>query len=342
MGEEPVKAAWRRSVLVTRDPEQAQNHARAQGFHVDFSPRDVAHLDMRINGVFLPNIYLGYLQYVTAVEVRTSPSLDCYRFLMPTRSRLEAVFSNDRAACGPGRGLLVSSRIKVMRGEHGIAGVTIFLDGPALRRHLMVLLGEPPKSDLKFAPIMDLGQGYGQSLDQYVRSAMTDLEQGALLVNPITASLFEQFVMVGLLLAHPHNYSDKLYARSRTVASRDVRRAIDYIEANLDEPIGFAEIAAASGIPGRTLSQHFRRFHDTTAMRYLRDVRLDKVHEALRRAEPEESILQIAGNWGFGHMGRFAAAYRKRFGEAPSETLRRRRQARGFSSPDSPCAADET
>jgi AraC-like DNA-binding protein len=330
MGEEPVKTTWRRSVFATRDPEHAKNYARAHGFHVDFLPRDVEHLDMRINGVFLPNIYLGYLQYVTASEVRTSPSLDCYRFLMPTRSRLEAVFSNDSAACGPGRGLLVSSRIKLLRGEHGNAGTTIFLDGPALRRHLMALLGEPPKSDLMFAPIVDLSQGYGQSLDQYAHSAMTDLEQGALLVNPISASLFEQFVMVGLLLAHPHNYSDKLYARSCTVAPRDVRRAIDYIEANLDEPIGFADIAAASGIPGRTLSQHFRRFRDTTPMRYLRDARLEKVHEALCGAEPEESILQIAGSWGFGHMGRFAAAYRTRFGEAPSETLGRRCHARGF------------
>lgn len=117
---------------------------------------------------------------------------------------------------------------------------------------------------------------------------------------------------------------------------------MDYIEANLAAPIGFADIAAASGIPGRTLSQHFRRFHDTTPMRWLRDARLDKVHEALRRAEPAESILQIAGNWGFGHMGRFAAAYRKRFGESPAETLRRRRQARGVFSADGPRAADET
>jgi transcriptional regulator GlxA family with amidase domain len=151
-----------------------------------------------------------------------------------------------------------------------------------------------------------------------------DLEYAAPLLNPISAALFEQFVMLGLLLAHPHNYSDKLHQSDGQLAPRDVRRAIDYIDANLDEPIGFTDITAAAGIPGRTLSQHFRRFRDTTPMHYLRDARLDKVHEALRRAEPEESIISIASRWGFLHMGRFAAVYRKRFGEAPSETLGRR------------------
>jgi len=50
-------------------------------------------------------------------------------------------------------------------------------------------------------------------------------------------------------------------------------------------------------------------------MRYLRDTRLDKVRAALRSAHSEESIISIAGNCGFGHMGRFAAAYRRRFRE---------------------------
>jgi AraC-like DNA-binding protein len=31
----------------------------------------------------------------------------------------------------------------------------------------------------------------------------------------------------------------------------------------------------------------------------------------------------VARKWGFGHYGRFAADYRRRFGHKPSETLRR-------------------
>lgn len=338
-----AQASWRRLAFDTRDAEEARNYVRAHEFLVDFPPREAAHVDMRINGVFLPSMYFGYLQFGAAAEIRTNPSFDFYRFVMPNRGRIEAALSNDEASCGPGRAILVSpTRIRLVRAERGLTGLNIFLKASALRRHLAAFLGEPPKSDPEFAPIVDLGQGYGQSLQHYARSVMTDLEQGTPLLNPITASLFEQFIMVGLLLAHPHNYSDKLHRRSRPVGPRDVRRAIEYIEANLDEPIGFADIAVASGIPGRTLSQHFRRFRDTTPMRYLRDARLDKVHEALHRAEPEEGIMSIAGSWGFSHMGRFAATYRRRFGESPSETLRKRCQARGFTLPNGPSAADET
>src|SRR5215469_1733523 len=39
-------------------------------------------------------------------------------------------------------------------------------------------------------------------------AAMADLVQAARSLNPISAVLFEQFVMIGLLLAHPHNYSE--------------------------------------------------------------------------------------------------------------------------------------
>ena len=47
--------------------------------------------------------------------------------------------------------------------------------------------------------------------------------------------------------------------------------------------------------------------------------------QALIAATPESTTVSIeALNWGFGHFGEFARAYRECFGELPSETLRRR------------------
>jgi AraC-like DNA-binding protein len=78
---------------------------------------------------------------------------------------------------------------------------------------------------------------------------------------------------------------------------------------------------------GRTLFQYFRDFRGTSPMRYLRDARFEKVRDALKRAQSEEGVAELAMKWGFSHLGRFAVEYRKRFGESPSETLWRRQGA---------------
>jgi len=59
-------------------------------------------------------------------------------------------------------------------------------------------------------------------------------------------------------------------------------------------------------------------------MRYLRELRLERVHADLLGAAWESAtVSQIARRWGFLYLGRFAASYREKFGRTPSETLHR-------------------
>ena len=117
-------------------------------------------------------------------------------------------------------------------------------------------------------------------------------------------------------------------ARSTAVPSaapRDVKRAIDYIEANLAAPVRLSDIVAASDVPGRTLLKHFERFRGVSPMEYLRAARFEAVRQALQDEGTGDTVADVATAWGFSHMGRFATEYRKRFGERPSETRRARR-----------------
>jgi transcriptional regulator GlxA family with amidase domain len=150
------------------------------------------------------------------------------------------------------------------------------------------------------------------------------LSPDSTLLNPITTSMFQQFIMTGLLLSHPHNYLQALQRRERRIAPRDVKRAIDYIEAHLDSGVTLEAIVEASGVAGRTLLKHFKDTKGISPMRYLCNARFEKVREALARAQPEECVTTIAMNWGFSHLGRFSVEYRRRFGERPSDTLERR------------------
>jgi transcriptional regulator GlxA family with amidase domain len=137
-----------------------------------------------------------------------------------------------------------------------------------------------------------------------------------------TVCLFEQFIMCKLLLSHPSNYSEALHRRQRFLTPRDLRRALEYMHANVAAPITIADIAEASGIAGRTLFQYFRDFRGTSPMRYLRELRFEKVRDALREARGKRTVAEVAREWGFFHLGRFASEYRQRFGESPSQALR--------------------
>jgi AraC family ethanolamine operon transcriptional activator len=58
-------------------------------------------------------------------------------------------------------------------------------------------------------------------------------------------------------------------------------------------------------------------------MNFLRQVRLEGVRRDLDGGLPPGGISELALRWGFSHFGRFAADYRRHFGELPSETARR-------------------
>jgi transcriptional regulator GlxA family with amidase domain len=113
------------------------------------------------------------------------------------------------------------------------------------------------------------------------------------------------------------------------MAPRDIKRAIDFMHSHLDASITLADIVAASGVPGRTLFRHFTDWKGVSPMRHLRNIRLAQVREALMRADPDENVTTIALGLGFTHMGRFSLEYRRRFGESPSQTLRKLRGHRG-------------
>jgi transcriptional regulator GlxA family with amidase domain len=59
-------------------------------------------------------------------------------------------------------------------------------------------------------------------------------------------------------------------------------------------------------------------------MAYVRKVRLDRVRADLLRSDPQRvGVTQIATQWGFMHLSRFARQYRDLFNELPSTTLHR-------------------
>jgi len=109
------------------------------------------------------------------------------------------------------------------------------------------------------------------------------------------------------------------------VVPRGVKKAMDFIDANLGAPITVADLMAASSLPGRTLFKHFRDFVGMSPMAYLRARRLQRIRRDLQRGDAD-SVTNAALQWGFTHLGRFAGEYFRMCGELPSTTLKLARQ----------------
>jgi len=324
----PLPLLERQRIFASQDPGEARAFLSSKEFRFDLSRRGVKRLDLRINGVYLPNVYLGYIQYGSPAEIRTNPARDDYWLQLPIREHIEFGIAGQRLACGPA-GAVVSSPMRefLIRTTGTGARLNVSLTASALKRQLAVLLGEAPARPLEFAPMMDLSAGYGRSLAQQLGLAVSDVQRtGSMRWNAPTVRMFEEFVMCTLLFSHPNSYSAALVRREHALTPRDLRRALDYMHANLTLPITVADIVAATGIAGRTLFQYFRDFRQTSPMRYLRDVRFELVRDALKAACGDEGVGDIATRCGFSHLGRFASEYKSRFGESPSATVRGRRR----------------
>jgi AraC family ethanolamine operon transcriptional activator len=103
-----------------------------------------------------------------------------------------------------------------------------------------------------------------------------------------------------------------------------VARAEAYFHAHNGIPVPLAEVSRKIGLSERGLRNAFYGVRGMSPTQFLRRQRLLSARRALsHRQAAHPTVTGVAVNHGFYELGRFAAAYRKAFGEAPSETLRR-------------------
>ena len=96
------------------------------------------------------------------------------------------------------------------------------------------------------------------------------------------------------------------------------------MEADPTRNLTLTDMARIAAVSVRTLQELYRRHLDTTPTEHLRRTRLARAHQQLRASDPTETTVSaVARRLGFVHFGRFAGAYRARYDEPPSATLRR-------------------
>jgi AraC-like DNA-binding protein/tetratricopeptide (TPR) repeat protein len=114
-----------------------------------------------------------------------------------------------------------------------------------------------------------------------------------------------------------------LNASSAPLLPRGVRRALDAMRADVGHDWSVTELADIAAMSSRTLQRQFRVFLGKTPRAALGDIRFECARRELLQGLPDARVMNVALGCGFPHFGRFSVEYRRRYGETPSQTLKR-------------------
>jgi AraC family ethanolamine operon transcriptional activator len=109
--------------------------------------------------------------------------------------------------------------------------------------------------------------------------------------------------------------------------ARIARAVLNFLRERLGSPPSITELCLAVGARERTLHLSCVEAFGRPPAKLLAELRLNAVHRALLNPDKNLSVTLAAGRYGFTHFGRFAAVYRRQFGERPSVTLAKARSS---------------
>jgi AraC family transcriptional regulator len=96
-----------------------------------------------------------------------------------------------------------------------------------------------------------------------------------------------------------------------------LKRVLDYIEANLDENISLAQLAAVAGMSPHYFSELFKLSTGRAPHNYVLMQRIKRAKQQLR--DPKHSIIDAGLDVGFQNPSHFARMFRKLAGTTPSK-----------------------
>ena len=210
----------------------------------------------------------------------------------------------------------------------GWESVTFLLPPQDVREHLTARQRQDEFRLPRAAEILQVDEERARGLfDWGKRLSETAALQPALFDDPNESVAAEVDLLETLLAALrvANDLEPTRSDRTRQAQSRIVRAAEARALSNADDRLYVTDLCRAAAVSERTLEYAFKEVLGLTPMTYLVRLRLHRVRQALLAARSESTTVSAeALNWGFWHFGEFARSYKACFGEAPSDTLRRK------------------
>lgn len=270
------------------------------------------------------SLSLAQLTFSDRIRARTRQPLRGYCVLLPVAGRVQVRSSRGAVLLEPGSGCVLnpSDFVDKMTLEARTTELLVSIPSGTVARYFTDLC-----SSRHDQPVFDLSPTAFPAWFGALSLVLTTLERcGAAPIRPSLAEILEAHAVQALLLSHQHTCSAALFTEHDSDLRDKVMQAARDLEADLSAAPSVTRIAQSYGLSARVLRDGFREFVGQSPTGFIRNARLDEAHRRLADASADATtIAQVAHDVGFTHLGRFAAAYRQRFGAPPSATLRQSR-----------------
>jgi AraC-like DNA-binding protein len=280
------------------------------------------------NSAVFGGLSVNYVAYGGSVSIDPG-CLDRFFLLqIPVHgaARIQTAACDIATAPGTSASLLSPTMATRMTWEGSCAQIILLVDRRLLEQRAAALSGRPAGA-VEFDPAIDLATAGSQALQARILEFVDLAERlgPQRPLSPIAAADLREALLGGLLYGQRHSASDAIdrFDGRAEALPRSLRRAHEFLRAHAEEPLDLVQLAAAAGTGIRALQLGFRRHFGASISEMLRDIRLAHLNVRLTAASADDSITDIAFELGFTHLSRMASAYRTKFGETPSATLRR-------------------
>ncbi|MBL4895028.1 MAG: AraC family transcriptional regulator [Emcibacter sp.] len=282
-------------------------------------PIDACHNRARLSAVSV-----NYMQYGTDIRVEPGYLDRFFLFQLPLEGAARITTGNEDFTTTVGMSSAINpTDYTKMHWNKDCKKLLVQIRAEAMETRLSRLLMRPIDKPILFDPKVMADNRQAQGWWQQIKHLVTDLGDG---MDPwrsrhILEDL-ERHLLTSLLYSFNHNYMDALLTQESQAAPKHVKLAEDYILAHLKDPLSIDDLVTITGVSQRSIFEGFRSFRGTTPMKYVLQLRLEKVRAELRDSGPDRSVTDIALKWGFSQLGRFSVSYKKVYGESPSDTLK--------------------
>lgn len=264
---------------------------------------------------------LNVVSYGSAVEIDPGELADFFLLQVPVSGSASVRCGTQTVFAGPGSAasMLSPTLPTRMRWSAGCEKIIVLVERAAMVRHCEAL-SESRIDKVEFATGIDLTGSAGRMLLAHVGLMMESVE-GA---SPAYLARLGEGLIELLLTSFAHSRSHVLQRLNAPAGEGAVTRAEEWIRAHLDIHFCAEDVAAAAGASLRSLQERIRHRRGKTLTELISDIRIEHLRAALLDPSSGRSVTEAALASGLGHLGRAASAYRRRYGETPVETLRRR------------------